>query len=69
MALQDRELNSNHLNRPRKGTAEKRRRQRLQLKRLVALGVPETRAKALDPRAVRLLLRRPNRVAKALHLK
>jgi hypothetical protein len=69
MAEQVREARSKHLHRPRKGASDKRRRQKVQRRRLVALGVPEETVLKMDPQKVRLLLRRPLRVAKKLGLK
>lgn len=50
--------------RPVKKGIERRRRQKVQRKRLLALGVPEEKVTRLDARQVRVMLRRPARVAK-----
>ena len=55
-----------HLNRPRKKPADKRRRQKVQMKRLVKLGVPAAAAAKLSPVAVRTLLKRPAKLQKKL---
>ncbi len=48
-----------HSRRPKKSPAEKRRRQAVQKRRLVALGVPQATADRLDPKVVRTMLKRP----------
>jgi hypothetical protein len=45
--------------RPKKKASERRRRQRLHKKRLIALGVPEAKVSKMDPDVARALLRRP----------
>lgn len=54
-----------HLNRPRKSEAERRRRNKLHRKRLVALGVPEAKVVTLNTMEMRAMLRRPAKTAKA----
>jgi hypothetical protein len=54
-----------HLNRPRKGDADKRHRQKVQRRRLVAMGVPEEKAQRLDSQEIRAMLRHPVKTAKA----
>jgi len=54
-----------NIQRPKKKTSEKLRRQRNQSKRLVALGLSEEEVKKLDPKKVRTLLRKPLKVKKA----
>ncbi len=54
-----------HLRRPKKSPAEKIRRQKVQKRRLVGLGVPQEMADRLDPKDVRTLLRHPADVAAA----
>lgn len=45
--------------RPKKSPGDQRRRQKVQKKRLVALGVPEAEAVKMGPYKVREMLRRP----------
>ncbi len=54
-----------HLNRPRKSPAERRRRNKLHRKRLVALGVPEAKVEKLNTMEIRALIRRPVKTAKS----
>lgn len=54
-----------HLNRPRKGEAEKRHRLKVQRRRLVAMGVPEAKVDRLDSQQIRAMLRRPLKAIKA----
>jgi hypothetical protein len=51
-----------NIQRPKKGRAEKARRQRTQRKRLVALGMTEPEVKKLDIEQVRTLLKKPLKV-------
>jgi hypothetical protein len=48
--------------RPRKSEADKRRRQKVWKKRLLALGVAEARIDKLTPIQMRDLLKRPKRI-------
>jgi hypothetical protein len=57
-------IRNKHLRRKRKGAAEKRRRQKLHLKRVIALGVPEELAAKMNSKELRTLLRRPKQTAK-----
>ena len=52
-----------NLNRPRKSEADKRRRRKIHIKRLVALGVPAEKAAHLDSKKIRTLLRKPKKTA------
>ena len=52
------------LMRPVKKMSDKRRRQKVQRRRLVALGVPEEKVKKMDPVVVRTLLKRPAKLLK-----
>jgi hypothetical protein len=52
--------------RPIKGAGDRRRRVKVQLRRLIALGVPEAKATAMTAGQVRELLKRPKLVASAL---
>ncbi len=52
------------LTRPVKSACERRRRNKVQKKRLVALGVPEASARKLKASEVREMLRRPARIKK-----
>lgn len=54
------------LMRPVKKTGDRKRRQKVQRRRLVALGVPEEKVKKLNPLQVRMLLKRPAKLKKAL---
>ena len=54
-----------HLNRPRKSEADKRRRRKVQIKRLVKLGVPEASLAKVNSQQLRKLLRRPVKAVKA----
>ena len=45
--------------RPKKSGCDRRRRQKVQKKRLASLGVPEDIIRKLDPKQVRQLLKRP----------
>ena len=60
-----RTLNKKPRTRPVKATGDKRRREKTQLKRLVALGMDEDKAKKLTTGAVRAALRHPKAVEKA----
>ena len=55
-----------HVRRPKKTPAERARRQKAQLRRLVALGVPQAEAERLQPIVVRTMLKRPKKVVQAL---
>lgn len=57
-------IRNKHLRRNRKGAADKRRRQKLQKKRVIALGVPEEVAAKLNAKEIRTLLRKPKKTAK-----
>ena len=48
--------------RPKKKPGEKRRRERIQNQRLVALGVDVEVVRHMDPKAIREMLKRPLRV-------
>ncbi|HMO49891.1 MAG TPA: hypothetical protein PKE26_05805 [Kiritimatiellia bacterium] len=48
--------------RPKKSEAEKRARQNVHRKRLVALGLPEEKVKKLTAKDMRTLLRRPKKI-------
>lgn len=58
------EARNKNLTRPRKGTGAKIRRQRVQKKRLIALGMDETVVAKLNARQVLDFLKRPAEVAK-----
>ena len=55
-----------HVRRPKKSSAERARRQKVQKKRLVALGVSQETADKLQPLEIRNLLKRPLRAKQAL---
>ena len=55
-----------HVRRPKKSPAERARRQKVQKKRLVALGVSQETADKLQPIEIRNLLKRPLRAKQAL---
>ena len=54
--------------RPKKDGVERRRKQKVQLKRLVALGMPEAIAGKLNPKVVRTILKYPAKVESAIKL-
>ena len=58
-----------HVRRPKKSSAERARRQKVQKKRLVALGVSQETADRLQPLEIRNLLKRPLRVSRTLKQK
>lgn len=55
-----------HVRRPKKTPAERARRQKVQKRRLVALGVPQEVADKMNPRDIRLKLARPKKVVREL---
>ena len=55
-----------HVRRPKKSPAERARRQKVQKKRLVALGISQETADKLQPIEIRTLLKRPLRAKQAL---
>ncbi len=59
-----RTLNKKPRTRPVKAEGDKRRREKTQLKRLVALGVEEEKAKKMTAGAIRTALKRPAIVKK-----
>ena len=64
-----RTLNKKPRTRPVKASGDKRRRAKTQLKRFVALGVEEDKAKKMTTGAVRAALRHPVAVKKAAEKK
>lgn len=52
--------------RPTKRGAARRRREKVQRLRLVALGVPEEKVRRMTITEVRTMLRRPTKIAKSL---
>lgn len=52
--------------RPVKKVSDKKRRQKVQRKRLAALGVPEAKIKKMNPLQVREMLKRPAKLKKKL---
>lgn len=64
--MSDHNHRTKHLRRPVKSHAEKLRRQAVQRRRLVALGMPEAEVAALGPDVVRTMLHRPMHVVAAL---
>ena len=64
-----RTLNKKPRTRPVKAEGDKRRREKTQLKRLIALGVDEAEAKKMTTGAVRAALRRPMAIKKAAQAK
>ena len=48
--------------RPIKKTSDRRRRNKVQSRRLIGLGVPEEKVKKMNPKQVRLLLKRPAKI-------
>lgn len=59
-----RTLSKISMTRPIKGEKERRRRQKVQRRRLAGLGVPEAQIAKMNPKAVRVMLKRPVKVAK-----
>ena len=57
-----RTFNKNPRTRPKKGTAERARRVRTHIKRLVALGLDEAELVKMDPPELRALLRNPKKI-------
>lgn len=55
----DRHLKVKSTKRPKKRGCERKRRQKVQARRLAALGVSEAKIKGMTPLAVRELLKRP----------
>jgi hypothetical protein len=58
-----RTYNKAPVTRPKKSGLERRRRDKAQAKRLMALGVPEERIRKMDTRQIRQMLRHPKKVA------
>lgn len=58
----DRGARVKSIRRPKKRGCEKKRRQKVQARRLAALGVSEAKIKGMTPLAVRELLKRPARI-------
>jgi hypothetical protein len=58
-----RKLNKKPMTRPKKKPGDRRRRERTQKKRLLALGAAESAVAKMNPKQIRTLLRRPARVA------
>lgn len=52
------------MGRPIKGASDKKRREKVQRKRLIGLGVPESKVKKLDAAEVRQMLKRPAKLKK-----
>lgn len=55
-----------HLSRPTKSAGAKARRQKVQRRRLVALGMDEAKVAVLNPSEVRALLKYPKKVTESL---
>lgn len=53
-----------HVDRPIKKAGDRRRREKLQKKRLAGLGVAEEKLRTMDARKVRTLLRKPDETRK-----
>ena len=51
-------------NRPVKGASDKKRREKVQLNRLIALGVAEDKVMKMNTLEVRMLLKRPAKLKK-----
>lgn len=60
MDLKDKRVK--HVRRPKKSPAEKRRRQAVQKKRLIGLGVPAEKVAKMQSDVVRTMLRHPARI-------
>jgi hypothetical protein len=61
----ERLLHSKFRTRLIKSAGAKRRRQKVQSKRLIALGVPAAKVKRMDSSAIRTMLKRPALIKKA----
>ena len=61
-----RTLNKKPRTRPVKSEGERRRRQKVQKKRLIGLGVDVAEARKLAPETVRIMLKRPAKVKRAV---
>ena len=59
-----RTLSKKPATRPRKSGGERRRRELVQRRRLIGLGVAETAVKSMNPREVKDLLKRPARIVR-----
>lgn len=57
-------IRNKHLRRKRKSAAGKRRRAKVQKKRVLALGVPAAKADKMNTKQIRTLLRHPKKTAK-----
>lgn len=57
-------IRNKHLRRKRKPAADKKRREKVQRKRLAALGVPADASAKMNAKQVRTLLRKPKKTAK-----
>ncbi|OGV61392.1 MAG: hypothetical protein A2283_00890 [Lentisphaerae bacterium RIFOXYA12_FULL_48_11] len=64
----DRMYDKKPINRLKKDGVERKRRQKTQLKRLIALGMPEAVANKMDAKAVRDILKYPAKVPQAVKL-
>jgi predicted transglutaminase-like cysteine proteinase len=56
------------MTRPVKGTGDRKRRVKVQRKRLAALGVPEEKLRVMNTKQVRTLLRKPKLAVKRVTL-
>ncbi|MDD4873045.1 MAG: hypothetical protein PHR77_21030 [Kiritimatiellae bacterium] len=61
-----RKFNKKPKTRPKKDGADRKRKQKVQLRRLIALGMPEEVANKLNPKVVRDILKYPARVNTAI---
>ena len=52
--------------RPKKSALDRRRRQKVQRKRLVALGVEAVKVEKMNPKVVRDMLKRPKKLVKTM---
>ena len=50
--------------RPVKGTSDKKRREKVQRKRLIGLGVADDKVKKMDASSVRIMLKEPKKIKK-----
>lgn len=50
--------------RPVKGASDKKRREKVQRNRLIKLGVPEAKVKAMNALEIRTMLKRPAKIKK-----
>jgi len=63
-----RKFNKKPTTRPKKDGAERKRKQKVQLRRLIGLGMPEAVASKLNPKVIRDILKYPAKVGTAIKI-